>query len=50
MDTKKETLEASCSELLHMNNQTIRYRAKVIGLMTTSPRSKIWSSSLLQIF
>ena len=35
-DTKKETLKACCSELLHKNNQTIRYLAKVIGLMTSS--------------
>ena len=34
--TKKETLKATCSELLHKNNQTIRYVAKVIGLMTSS--------------
>ena len=35
-DTKKETLKACCSELLHKNNQTIRYVARVIGLMTSS--------------
>ena len=35
-DTKKEILRACCSELLHKNNQTIRYVAKVIGLMTSS--------------
>ena len=35
-DTKKKTLKACCSELLHKNNQTIRYVAKVIGLMTSS--------------
>ena len=34
--TKKETLKACCSELLHKNKQTIRYVAKVIGLMTSS--------------
>ena len=34
-DTKKETLKACCRELLHKNNQTIRYVAKVIGLMTS---------------
>ena len=34
-DTKKETLKACCKELLHKNNQTIRYVAKVIGLMTS---------------
>ena len=40
-DTKKETLKAYCSELLHKNNQIIRYIAKVIGLMTSSlPRVK----------
>ena len=33
-DTKKETLKACCSELLHKNNQTIAYVAKVIDLMT----------------
>ena len=33
-DTKKETLKACCSELLHKNNQTITYVAKVIDLMT----------------
>ena len=31
----KETLKACCSELLRMNNQTIRYLTKVIGLMTS---------------
>ena len=35
-DTKKETLKACCSELLHKNNQTITYVAKVIDLMTSS--------------
>ena len=35
-DTKKETLKACRSELLHKNNQSIRYVAKVIGLMTSS--------------
>ena len=35
-DTKKETLKACCSELLHNNNQTIRYVAKMIALMTSS--------------
>ena len=35
-DTKKETLNACCSELLHKNTQTIRYVAKVIGLMRSS--------------
>ena len=35
-DTKKETLKACCSELLHKNNQTIRYVAKMIGLMASS--------------
>ena len=35
-DTKKETLKACCSEQLYQNNQTIRYVAKVIGLMTSS--------------
>ena len=34
-DTKKETFKACCSELLHKNNQTIIYVAKVIGLMTS---------------
>ena len=34
-DTKKETFKACCSELFHKNNQTIRYVAKVIGLMTS---------------
>ena len=28
-DTKKETLKVCCSELLHKNNQTIRYVPKV---------------------
>ena len=35
-DTSKETLKACCGELLHKNNQTIRYVAKVIDLMTSS--------------
>ena len=35
-DTKRETLKACCSELLHENNQTIRYVARVIGLMASS--------------
>ena len=35
-DTKKETLKACCSELLHKNNQAIRYVPKMIGLMTSS--------------
>ena len=35
-DTKKETLKTCCSELLHKNNQTIRYVAKVIDLITSS--------------
>ena len=35
-DTKKETLKACCSELVHKSNQTIRYVAKVIGVMTSS--------------
>ena len=35
-DIKEETLKACCSELLHKNNQTIRYVAKVMGLMTSS--------------
>ena len=35
-DTKKETLKVCCCELLHKNNQTIRYVAKVIGLMVSS--------------
>ena len=35
-DTKKETLKACYSELLHKNNQTIRYVAKVIGLRISS--------------
>ena len=35
-DAKKETLKTCCSELLHKNNQTIRYVAKVISLMTSS--------------
>ena len=40
-DTKKETLKACCIELLHKNNQTIGYVAKVIGLMASSlPRVK----------
>ena len=40
-DTKKEVFKACSSELLHNNNQTIRYAAKVIGLMTSSlPRVK----------
>ena len=30
-DTKKETLKAYCSELLHKNYQTIKYVAKVIS-------------------
>ena len=34
-DTKKKTLKACCRELLHKNNQTIIYVAKVIGLMTS---------------
>ena len=34
--TLTETLKACCSELLHKNNQTIRYVTKVIGLMTSS--------------
>ena len=34
--TKTQTLKVCCSELLHKNNQTIRYVAKVIGLMTLS--------------
>ena len=33
-DTSKETLKACCGELLHKNNKTIRYAAKVIGLLT----------------
>ena len=33
-DTKKQTLKACCSEQLHKNNQTIRYVAKMISLMT----------------
>ena len=33
---KKETLKACYSELLHKNNQTIRYVAKGIGLMASS--------------
>ena len=36
-DIKKETLKACCSELLHKNNQNIRYIAKAIGFMTSSP-------------
>ena len=32
----KDTLKACFSELPHKNNQTIRYVAKVIGLMTSS--------------
>ena len=35
-DTKKETLKTCCSKLLHKNNQTIRYVAKVIDLITSS--------------
>ena len=35
-DTKKETLKAFYSELLHKSNQTIRYVAKVICLMASS--------------
>ena len=35
-DTKKKTWKACCSELLHKNNQIIRYVAKVIGLLMTS--------------
>ena len=35
-DTKKETLKTCCSKLLYKNNQTIRYVAKVIGLITSS--------------
>ena len=35
-DTKKETLKACCSELIHKNNQIIRYVAKVIDLMTSN--------------
>ena len=31
-----ETLKACCSKLPHKNKQTIRYVAKVIGLMTSS--------------
>ena len=34
-NAKKEILKACCSELLHKNNQTIRYVVKVIGLMTS---------------
>ena len=33
-DTKKETLKACCTELIHKNNQIIRYVAKAIDLMT----------------
>ena len=29
-------MKGSCSELLHKNNQTSRYVAKVIGLVTSS--------------
>ena len=36
-DIKKETLKACWSELLHKNNQNIRYIAKAIGFMTSSP-------------
>ena len=32
-DRKKETLNTCCCELIHKNNQTIRYVAKVISLM-----------------
>ena len=32
-DRKKETLNTYCCELIHKNNQTIRYVAKVISLM-----------------
>ena len=35
-DSKKQTLKGCCSELLHKNNQTIRYVAKVIGVITSS--------------
>ena len=35
-DTSKETLKACCGELLHKNNQKIRYVAKLIDLMTSS--------------
>ena len=35
-DSKKKTLKACCSELLHKNNQIITYVPKVIGLMTSS--------------
>ena len=35
-DTKNKTLKTCCSKLLYKNNQTIRYVAKVIGLITSS--------------
>ena len=35
-DTKKQTLKVCCSELVHKYNQTIRYVAKLIRLMTSS--------------
>ena len=49
-DTKKETLKACCSELLHKNNQTIRYVAKVIGLMTSSLPGVRYGASHHKIF
>ena len=48
-DTKKETLKACCSELLHKNNQT-RYVAKVIGLMTSSLPGVRYGASHHNIF
>ena len=36
IDTKNKTLKGYYSEMLHKNNQTIRYVEEVIGLMTSS--------------
>ena len=44
-DTKKETLKACCSELLHKNNQTIRYVPEAIGLMTSSLSGVIYGAA-----
>ena len=44
-DTKKETLKACCSELLHKNNQTTRDVPEVIGLMTSSPSGVIYGAA-----
>ena len=35
-DLKNQTLKACCIKLIHKNNQSIRYVAKGIGLLTSS--------------